>query len=299
MNKYNFSVQDKKKIRVIIDTDAACEADDQYAIVHSLLTPRFIVKGIIAEQFANQGSDCSVERSYDEIIKLLELMNMKDITVKKGNAFPLESEHDGTLSEGAELIINEALIEDEHPLFVLCQGAITNVAAALINRPEIADRFTCIWIGGGLYPDGCWEFNLINDYHAANVVFKSKLNLWQVPMDCYTTMQVGYAELEAKVYPCGEIGKYLFEELTGHGMTANWVMGESWVLGDSPAPALALNPCCGQYEERNAPICESTGSYTGETNHKIRVYHRIDSRYVLEDFFAKLKLCFGFSVIGN
>ena len=39
---HEYKVQEKKRIRVILDTDAACEADDQYAIVHALLTPRQI-----------------------------------------------------------------------------------------------------------------------------------------------------------------------------------------------------------------------------------------------------------------
>ena len=55
MQNYKFSVQSKKKLRIIIDTDAACEADDQYAIVHALLTPRLIIKGIVAEQFYSDG----------------------------------------------------------------------------------------------------------------------------------------------------------------------------------------------------------------------------------------------------
>ena len=37
-------IPDEKKIRVIIDTDAACEADDPYAIVQALLSPKLIVK---------------------------------------------------------------------------------------------------------------------------------------------------------------------------------------------------------------------------------------------------------------
>ena len=32
-----FDVRDEKKIRVIVDTDAACEADDPFAIAHSLM----------------------------------------------------------------------------------------------------------------------------------------------------------------------------------------------------------------------------------------------------------------------
>lgn len=153
---------------------------------------------------------------------------------------------------------------------------------------------TVIWIGGGIYPKGGWEFNLLNDFHAANAVFKSSVELWQVPMDCYTTMQVSYAELQAKVMPCGKIGQYLFDELQDVGMTRDWVAGESWSLGDSPVVGLALNPGCGHYELRNAPTVNEKGEYTGEVaDRQIRVYHQIDTRFVLEDFFTKLKIAFG------
>ena len=36
MSEIGFDVPDYKKIRVIVDTDAACEADDPFAIVHTL-----------------------------------------------------------------------------------------------------------------------------------------------------------------------------------------------------------------------------------------------------------------------
>lgn len=291
MEKYSFSVQEKKKVRIIIDTDAACEADDQYAIAHALMTPRFIVKGIIAEQFRSEGGESSVDKSYKEVIKVLNLMGISGIPVCMGARFPLCSETDVLSSDGAELIIQTALEDDERPLYVLCQGALTNVAIALNRRPDIADRFTCIWIGGGFYPDGGWEFNLFNDIHAANIVFKSKVELWQVPMSCYSTMQVGYAELQKKVMPCGAIGKYLFEQMIELGMNAEWIMGESWSLGDTPAPGLALNPGCGKYNTRKAPVFDEHGHYQDcDSNREIRVYYEVDSRYLLEDFFAKLSL---------
>lgn len=289
---YKFNVQEQKKIRVILDTDAACEADDQYAIVHALLTPRFEIKGIIAEQFDKDAGEETINKSYAEILKLLALMKMDGVNVLHGSP-ALQDEKDAPMSEGVELIIKEAMKEDERPLFVLCQGAITNVAAVLNKAPEIADKFICIWIGGGFYPKGGWEFNLLNDYHAANVVFKSALELWQVPMDGYTRMQVGYAELQTKVMPCGEVGQYLFDEMQELGMKADWISGEAWSLGDSPAIGLALNPGCGHFEVRNAPLVNEKGEYIGEADHLIRVYHEIDSRYILEDFFAKLKLVYG------
>ncbi len=292
-DNFKFTVQEKKKLRVIVDTDAACEADDPYAIVHALLTPRFHVKGIIAEQFACGEGEESVDRSYAVIQKLLELMEVADVPVYHGAYKKLADEQDIRESEGADFIIEEAGKESEEPLYVLCMGALTNVAIALNKAPDIADKFICIWIGGGFYPQGGWEFNLFNDIHAANVVFKSQVELWQVPMETYCTMQLGYAELQQKVLPCGEIGKYLFEQMIAHGMQADWVMGESWSLGDSPSVALALNPGCGWSETRKAPLFDEQGHYMDcDTNREIRVYKRVDSRYVLEDFFSKLAICF-------
>lgn len=284
-------VKDSKKIRVIIDTDAACEADDQYAIVHALLTPKFIIKGIIGEQFFLNGGMSSVEKSAAEIKRILDIMDRKEIPVLEGYQKMLASDCDIPESAGADFIIAEALQSDDRPLFVLCQGAITNVAIALRKCPEIADRFICIWIGGGEYPEGDWEFNLHNDTNAANTVFASSVELWQVPKDCYTQMQVGYAELERRVMPWGEIGKYLYEELMTLGEKVDWTPGESWTLGDSPVVGLAMNPNCGRYRLQSAPIVDKEGHYVGSHPHRqIRVYHTIDSRFILEDLYAKLEL---------
>ena len=49
--KYHFRVPEQKKIRMIVHTDCKNEADDQYALVRHLLTPKFIVKGVVAAHF--------------------------------------------------------------------------------------------------------------------------------------------------------------------------------------------------------------------------------------------------------
>ena len=123
LDNFKFSVQEKKKLRVILDTDAACEADDPFAIVHALLTPRFHVKGIIAELFANEGGGESVDQSYEVIKKLLELMKIKDVPVLHGSYRKLAKEEDVLVSEGADFIIEEARKESAEPLYVLCMGA--------------------------------------------------------------------------------------------------------------------------------------------------------------------------------
>lgn len=38
---YRFDVPEEKIVRVIVDTDAQNEADDQFAVVQALLSPKF------------------------------------------------------------------------------------------------------------------------------------------------------------------------------------------------------------------------------------------------------------------
>lgn len=288
-----FDVTEKKKIRVIIDTDAACEADDPFAIVHGLISPKLVVKGIIAEHFCQENS---MERSYAEIQTILSCMNLS-VPVFKGQDGPMEK--DKSISEGVKFIYEEAMKEDDKPLYILCQGAITNVAVAIREYPEIIDRMKIIWIGthGLITKDVPFrEFNSGNDVSAANFVLQSGIEIWIVPSSVYTTINIGIAEIQKRIMPCGKIGKHLFDNLVQYNMSeeASWTKGESWSLGDSPAIALALNPDCGRYQYINTPIInEDTSSLIPEqSERKVRLYTDIDARYILEDFIAKLELSY-------
>lgn len=66
-----YDVPEQKKLRLIINTDAKNEADDQFAIAHALLTPRFVQKGIIAAHFGTQRTNESMMESYRECEHLL------------------------------------------------------------------------------------------------------------------------------------------------------------------------------------------------------------------------------------
>jgi purine nucleosidase len=295
-SRYRFDVPDSKKIRLIIDTDAKNEADDQFAIVHALLTPKFRVKGIIAAHFGTRRTQQSIQESYDEVLELLSLMDIRhEVDVYRGAAKALEDESTPTPSEGAELIVREAMADDPRPLYAIFLGPLTDMAAAYLAEPGIAGRVNVIWIGGGAWPAGGAEFNLSNDVHAANVVYGSELQLWQVPRNVYSTMRVSLAELQAKVEPCGRIGEYLFRQMVdfndSQADSPDWPPGESWALGDSPAVGLLLDPHEYCYEWVPAPYVSQDMRYVHEQgNRSIRVYHRIDARFILEDFFSKMKL---------
>ncbi len=301
--KQVYDIPDMRKIRLIIDTDAKAEADDQFAIVHALMTPKFLVKGIVAAHFDNKFTGenpykDTMERSYKEAERLVELMDRKgQVPVFRGAEKSLENAETPQIGEGIDFIIEEALREDTHPLFVAVQGTLTNVASALLKNPSIADRLTIVWIGGAPYKDGGGrEFNLTVDMQAVNVVFSSKVRLWQIPLNAYSAIRVGFAELYLKVRPWGEIGQYLYQQMIDYNNQRTdfpfWPSGESWSLGDSPVVAVLLDEhgCC--YEEREAPMVDlDTAKYIFQTgNRKIRVYHTIDSRFLMEDLFAKLQL---------
>ena len=306
-----FDFPPEKRINVIVDTDAACEADDPYAIVHALLSPKLTVKGICAEHYNEQGSTAE---SLKEIKTILKAMDM-DVPAYMGQTGPLD-EYQDEKSEAVSFIIEEAhRIKERKPeesrgtdenhgrdcelLYILCQGAITNVAAAFRADPSIIPLVRVIWIGthgAGDVKAPFREFNAGNDITAANEVLTSGADIWLIPSTVYTTINIGIAELKRKVAPCGEIGRHLYENLVAYNMSdgAWWTQGESWSLGDSPAIATAINPGCGRYSEEPAPhVEEDTSSSYKADNPVIRVYKDVDSRYILEDLFAKLELFTG------
>jgi hypothetical protein len=299
--RYAFPVPEEKMIRVITDTDAKNEADDQFAVVQTLLSPRFDNAGFIAAHFGKRRAD-SMEASYAELELIFDKMGLDKTGIDRGGRIfrgaprALENEQAPVDSEGARLIIREALKDDPRPLYVTFMGPLTDLASAYLLEPRIAGRLTAIWIGGGAYPPGGQEFNLGNDIPAANVVFSSPLSLWQVPKNVYEMMPVSLAELEYKVRPHGAIGRYLFDQLVEHSQEPGprkspFRTGETWVLGDNPSVGLLLYEHRFDFDWIPAPLITGDQSYvhTGR-NRPIRVYKRIDSRLILEDLFAKLAL---------
>lgn len=180
----------KGKIDMVLDTDAFNEADDQFAIAYMLSYPeRLNVKAFYAAPFLNVNSNSpkdGMEKSYDEIIKLLNLTNRQDMIsrVFKGAENFLAATDIPQISDAAIDLAKRALeYSPENPLYVVAIGAITNIASALLINPDIAENIVIVWLGGNDhdYPDAK-EFNMINDIHAAKIVFESAAPLVQVPV---------------------------------------------------------------------------------------------------------------------
>ncbi|KAB8196011.1 nucleoside hydrolase [Nonomuraea phyllanthi] len=283
--------------RVIVNTDAKNEADDQFAIVHALLSPSLDIRGLIAAHFGNRRTRSSLEESRAEIELLLRLTKLDGtVRVEDGAPYALPDVGTPVRSPGAELIVEEAMRDVPEPLYVAFLGPLTDMADALLIEPRIAERdVTVVWIGGGGYDGrgpqtGRPEFNLSNDIVAANLVFSSELRVFQIPAPTYRLTAVGYAELDQKVAPYGEIGEYLVRQLVEWNEQQHGGSIEFRVLGDSPAVGVMLHPDCGTWTERPAPNFRHDGTHDfSHPNRPIRVYDTIDARFIHEDFFAKLR----------
>jgi hypothetical protein len=295
---------------MIVHTDCVNEADDQYALAHFLMTPKFDIRGIVAGHFdsatkfnLSQYKECETAKaSFNEINHVLDLMALKGkYPVVLGAGIAIPDEETPELSEGAEFIIKEALLDDPRRLFIACQRSVTDIVSAILIEPRICGRMTAIWIGGGIYPKGGQkEFNFGGDINAANVLFRSPMPVWQIPMDVYKTCIVSLAELQLKVKPCGRVGEYLFSQLVTLneklGFIPHWPNGENWCLGDQPAVSVLLQEVDGDtiFTEIPAPLFDKDSNYIHCTgNRNIRVYTKIDIRLTMEDFFAKLALNYG------
>ena len=340
LKRLGFDVPECKKKRVIIHSDIAAEADDQFAIVHHLLTPSEDVAGIIAanyewryrvmgpmigekikqmeaggmsaEKFAGMKKKAdefaatrliTTEKSYEEGKRILELMDIDDIPLVRGAKDCITDRENLPVSEGSELIIKEAMKEDDEPLYIALQGTLTDLAVAYLTEPRIAEHIAAaIWIGGASYPEGGQESNLQQDIYAAQVIFDSPMNLWQIPVSAYGGMNISFAELIQKVQKKGELGKFLAGKMfevnewyADMGRMMQFPHGEIWSIGDQPTVSVLLENVAGQdrHIEKAPHIADDMSYIPNPDGRDIYVYDSIDRRLTMEDFFAKLDICYG------
>ncbi len=314
LDRLGFHVPEIKKKRVILHSDIAAEADDNFAIVHHLLTPTEDVVGIIAANFEwrfrtiphpamKAQRYTSMEKSYEAGKKLLELMDIDDVPLLHGAVDYIEDRDHPGVSEGAQFIIDEAMKDSDVPLYIALMGGLTDLAQAYLAKPEIAQRITAaIWIGGSAYPAGGQESNLQQDVFAAQVLFDSPMPIWQIPVNTYAGMNISFAELMLKVAPCGPVGRHMTDVMLGIndfygkvGRRLDFPHGEVWSIGDQPTVSVLLENATGRdFTVMKAPHIRDDMTYEPNPNGKdILVFNSIDRRLTMEDFYAKLQLCYG------
>lgn len=298
------------KVRIVVDTDTYNEIDDQFAVVHALLSPeRLRVEALYAAPFFNQRSGSpgdGMEKSYEEIVRLLAKLEVpSDNLVYRGSpGFMVDYEHPYA-SEAVNDLIERAMNSDD-PLYVVAIGALTNIASAILIEPRIIEKIILVWLGGtALHWPHAVEFNLAGDVLAARLVFDCGVPLILIPCAGVTThLRTTVSEIEQYVQGQGAIGDYLAETFKGYNDDHFAWSKEIW---DVVAIAYLINSDWIPSNIRSSPIItQRTASSVqnidpdtwwkhpltwsfDQSRHQIRCAYYVHRDPIFRDLFTKLE----------
>lgn len=305
------SAEEDTRMKVLIDSDANNELDDQHAIAYALFNGDvFNVVGITVNNTYNGDG---IEGQYAEALRVAKLCDAyPEVPVIKGaegNYNEIignigQENYDG--AEAVDFIISEANKHSaENPLILLPVGKLTNIALALAKAPEIIEKVKVIWLGGH-YPKA-GEYNLDNDTTSVNPVIESGVH--------FEMVTVRYGD------PSGTWGvivtpEEIFEKMPGAGPTVEPVTGrhggeftnfgdysvnlfeEAEMHGDPPgrslfdmaAIAVVKNPAWGERKEIPAPTLVGNGWQDNpENENTIYIWENFDRDAIMQDFFETMK----------
>jgi inosine-uridine nucleoside N-ribohydrolase len=200
-------------LRVIIDTDANNEIDDQWALALAIGFPeRLKIEGIVAAHYGKSGGGAAgIQKSYDEAVATLGhargFSKTADLPIKRGSP-ALASLEDQPASEGVDFIIERALTATrDRPLWLVLLGPVTDAVVALRKEPRIADRMIVFWHGRSDWPIKCTNFNATNDPFATRLIFEvpSRFILFDTGKHLWMSLE----ETDRRIAPLGSLGAYL------------------------------------------------------------------------------------------
>jgi purine nucleosidase len=172
-----------EKTRVILDTDANNELDDQHAIAYMLLNGNdFDVEGITVNRTSNGGD---INGHYDEANRIVKLCDLDSrIHIYRGASGNYEAIKDHVNeptfdgSDAVDFIIERAKAQDERKLVLIPVGKLTNISLALRKDPSIIPNIRIVWLGSN-YPDP-GEYNFVNDIPSIDPILESDVDFEMV-----------------------------------------------------------------------------------------------------------------------
>jgi inosine-uridine nucleoside N-ribohydrolase len=305
-----FSCGQPDKVRIIFDTDANNELDDQFALMYLLANGNsFDVEGVTVNATKSGGG---IQEHYDEAQRIMELaFSFDKVPLLKGADASFE-EISSTLNDenydgkaAVDFIVKEANDRNKNDLVILAVGKLTNVALALKKDPSIASKMRVVWLGSNYPKPG--EYNQDNDTVSMNFILNTK-----VPFEMVTVrygeatgtdaVKVTQEEINIRMPGMGPkttkpitgrhggefttFGDYavsLFEHIEYHGDPP------SRALFDLVAVAILKNPNWGEVREIPAPILiDNQWVERPENPRKITLWENFNRDAIINDFYHSL-----------
>lgn len=295
------------KIRVILDTDANNELDDQHAIAYLLFNGNtFTVEGVTVNATWHGGN---IQGHFDEAERVIRMCNMdgKFPLLKGANgSFNNIENRLGTAGFDGEDAINFIIEKSKEPseekLVILAVGKLTNVALALKKDPSIMNRIKVVWLGSN-YPDK-GEYNMDNDIPSMNYVLNTNVEFEMVTVRNYNPTGTDAVRVSKKEIDSRMPGKgpYVNEAVQGRHGNAFHTFGDYSVdlfshislYGDPPsramfdmaAIAVVKDPTWATATKIPAPINENKTWIDRPNNQrKIIIWEYFNRDAIIGDFF--------------
>jgi purine nucleosidase len=304
----NVGDNNSEKIRIILDTDANNELDDQHAVAYMLFSGgTFDVEGITVNRTFNGGS---IEKHVEEAERIVRLCALHpQIKVYQGASANYreilphiaEPEFDG--SEAVDFIVERALARDKRKLVLMPIGKLTNIALALKKNPSIVSKVRIVWLGTN-YPEP-GEYNFDNDIPAldpiieADVPFEMAMVRYGKPSgtDAVRATLVEIKRIMSGKGPSiatpvsgrhggkfsnfGDYSVELFEKFRGHPTERP--------LFDMAALAIVKNPTWADRVVMGAPqFADGKWIDRPDNPRKIVIWENFDKEAIMRDFYERM-----------
>jgi inosine-uridine nucleoside N-ribohydrolase len=307
-----------QKARVLFDTDANNEVDDQHALAYLLFNGKaFQVEGITVNATYNGGNIDSHYREAERVVRLCGTEGRfplvkgadKDFNTIK-NAMH-QTRFDG--SDAVNLIIEKAHAENTQLLVLIAVGKLTNIALAVAKDSTIASKIKVVWLGSN-YPEP-GEYNQDNDTAALNYLLDSK-----VPFEMVTVRYGKPSGTDAVKVTREEIiknmsgkGPRVAQAVVGRHGAAFTTFGDYSVnlfehielygtpparsLFDMAAVAVVKNPSWAKRRNLPAPTLINNQWVERPANRRlITVWENFDRNKIMQDYFKIMKQ---YQLVGN
>ncbi|WP_116124363.1 nucleoside hydrolase-like domain-containing protein [Lewinella sp. IMCC34183] len=156
------------KPRVLVSTDiGGTDPDDNQSMAHLLMySDRFTIEGLVSSPSYGAGSSREILRMihlYEQDLPKLQAhgkgfatpRHLRAVT-KQGRRGAAPHAGYSMATEGSDWIISCARKPTSAPLWIQVWGGLDDVAQALHDAPDIADKIRIYWIGG---PNKKWSVN--------------------------------------------------------------------------------------------------------------------------------------------
>ena len=298
------------KTRILLDTDANNEVDDQQAIAYLLLSGEsFLIEGITVNRTDNGGDIEAQAEEAERIVKLCGLYPSLKVTRGASGCFKeisedvMQESFDGI--DAVNLIIKRASRPEKQKLVLLAIGKLTNVALALKKKPTIADKLKIVWLGSN-YPDP-GEYNLINDQESVNYVLDTKVDLEIAVVRYFSKSGTGAVRVTPEALEKNIAGKgpwiedgvigrhgglfHYFGDYSINLLNNTHLYGEppSRALYDMAAAAIIKNSKWSSEVTIPAPILED-GNWLNRPNNQrtITIKDNFDKQNIVKDFYKTI-----------